>query len=781
MYIGRLNERIPGLVFSCYRKDSLEKESKCEEYGNPFLGERIHYKWKHLSGNGIDIHVTLPEEYFINNVVVSLGAKCKPTSVSLFDHDKENLIFCYSAETGKEICEKKLMLSAERTLSEFVIEINTDFSSVIVEGIDLFGAEFEEEMIYPTPVSITSGEGVALLSSFSSFRCDCDEGQDAGEIFAEKLSEKHGVHLQKSDDGAICFEFDDAIEKNGYRVLVTPEKIKVSASDKRGFVIGAETLLKLVKEGTIPCCEINDKPFCEFRGIHIFIPAEEQMSFAKSLVRDLLSPLGYNFIIMQLSGAMQYESHPEINDAFLRVQENVKAGKWPEFPHSGIGGNKIVSKDSVRDFLEFTRRFGIDVIPEIQCLSHVQYLTITYPEIAEREEPGSEYTVEDERDADVPPSSFYSHSFCPSNPKSYEIVFDLIDEVVELFQPKEYIHMGHDELYQVGLCPKCREKKPADILAEDINRIHDYLANKGLKMMIWGDMLQPVTKYNTSDAIEKIPKDILLLDFIWYFHMDKDIEENLLSHGFDVLFGNMYSSHFPRFEKRIRTQGVRGGQLSTWVEAKCDVLAREGKLYDFIYGAQMLWSETYTSYCRYSYDKLIAGMIPSMREKLEARKFPSLAKGHQESVLYQNTSSDFVSAEPGEVLSFEHSFDSLIFECAAANFMRRIPWKENVSIGSFHLIYEDDSFELVPMVYGNNLSHWNRRQNEPFVAGYYRHNGYSGTWFSDEKRISLSGKEGTVYRYEWINPKPDLKIKAIVFEPAGEIGVYIHQISGINL
>ena len=88
--------------------------------------------------------------------------------------------------------------------------------------------------------------------------------------------------------------------------------------------------------------------------------------------------------------------------------------------------------------------------------------------------------------------------------------------------------------------------------------------------------------------------------------------------------------------------------------------------------------------------------------------------------------------------------------------------------------------ELVPLVYGNNLSHWDRRQNEPFAASFYRHNGYSGTWFSDGKRVSLSDKEGTVYRYEWINPKPDCHIEKVVYEQLGDDGVYIHQISAIQ-
>jgi hypothetical protein len=103
-------------------------------------------------------------------------------------------------------------------------------------------------------------------------------------------------------------------------------------------------------------------------------------------------------------------------------------------------------------------------------------------------------------------------------------------------------------------------------------------------------MIQPVTKYQTPDAIDMIPKDIVMLDFIWYFHLGKDIEDNLLEKGFDVLVGNLYSSHFPRYESRIRKEGIHGGQISAWVATNETSLQQEGKFYDRL----GLGVETYT-------------------------------------------------------------------------------------------------------------------------------------------------------------------------------------------
>ena len=55
------------------------------------------------------------------------------------------------------------------------------------------------------------------------------------------------------------------------------------------------------------------------------------------------------------------------------------------------------------------------------------------------------------------------------------------------------IKCGFVSEYLGATCPKCKEKDPAVIFAEDVNKLHSYLAERGLKMMIWSDMIQPVT------------------------------------------------------------------------------------------------------------------------------------------------------------------------------------------------------------------------------------------------------------------------------------------------
>jgi hexosaminidase len=96
-------------------------------------------------------------------------------------------------------------------------------------------------------------------------------------------------------------------------------------------------------------------------------------------------------------------------------------------------------------------------------LTHSYYLCLAHPEIAERKE--------DE----------YPDTYCPSNPKSYELYFEVLEEVLEVFKPRS-VHIGHDEFYTMGLCPLCRDRKGEDIFAGDVRLVHAFLAKRGIKI-----------------------------------------------------------------------------------------------------------------------------------------------------------------------------------------------------------------------------------------------------------------------------------------------------------
>ena len=782
MYIGSIHDKYAPIAWRAIGSGN-GVPVRCREAGDPLIGERLAVDWNELAPFGLDLVIRIPDGILLETVLLRFGAKSEPVSVSLIETENQRLIDCYRGETGRAIKAKEVALSAKGIGGEITVRIEAGLSDVILEQVALYGADPRGEQLYPTPSHLTLGNERFAIADYRTYAADCPEANPAAAVLCEKLAEAACLSLFSADEGQIRFAQNAAIAENGYCLTVEADRILIEAADMRGFVQAVETLIKLIEDDMIPACRIEDAPFCAFRGVHLFLPAPDQMDFAKRLIKYILSPMGYNHIILELAGAMEYRSHPEINEAFLEANRRAAAGEWPKFPHGGVGGRQVVSQEAIRDLVAYARSYGIEVIPEIQSLGHVQFMTQAYPEIAERPADAPRFEATDERLADIPPNDFYAHCFCPSNPRSYELLFDLMEEILDVFQPAKYVHMGHDEIYQIGVCPVCRQRDPADLLAEDLIRLHDWLAARGLTMMIWSDMLQPVTKYQTPPAIHRIPRDIVMLDFIWYFHTDKDIEDNLLAEGFEVIMGNMYSSHYPRYERRIRKAGMRGAQVSAWVSTEEATLAREGKLYDFLYSAQMLWSASYTAHARYAYDRVISAMMPALREQMRGVRYPSLT-AHSESLLWDGGVFDPKAACGEAEIAAEGAFGSLVIEHTLARPRHRLPWLPLEVIGQYEFVYADGTVEALPVTYAGNVSHYARRHHEPFGDKYYRHNGYTTAWESDAyEEYTSDGERATLYRIEWCNPHPEKALTRVRYRAAEGKGtdMFIRRLIGIRL
>ena len=106
-----------------------------------------------------------------------------------------------------------------------------------------------------------------------------------------KAVEGEGSFVCNGDVAAqVKFESDAAIPKEGYRLSVAKDGVKVAASDDAGRFYALETLRQLSsKEGKdgmkVPCVEIEDSPRYSWRGFHL---DECRHFFGKETVKSVL-------------------------------------------------------------------------------------------------------------------------------------------------------------------------------------------------------------------------------------------------------------------------------------------------------------------------------------------------------------------------------------------------------------------------------------------------------------------------------------------------------------
>jgi hypothetical protein len=309
-----------------------------------------------------------------------------------------------------------------------------------------------------------------------------------------------------------------------------------------------------------------------------------------------------------------------------------------------------------------------------------------------------------------------------------------------------------------------------------------------------------------------IPKDIVMLEFVWYFRTWADTEDLLLRNGFQVIFGNCYSSHFPRYERRTSKEGVIGTQVSVWSGTNEEDMGRLGKLYDLIYSANTAWSATCHDELRWTFDRKIADLLPAIRSRLRGLRSAGCMPGH--TLVPINVQAHFtmprcdptgaqggydLSGLPtGEVVLRDVPFDLgngvLLVEAPSIR-DRQYPDQVTIPIGAkaaalvlahtcttmgpiaqsigprqpiaqYEICYADGTAEIIPVAFGYHVAEWNRRHGAPLGHRFHRHAGYVATYPVDplwQGKTAL-GEDVTLYGLEWTNPHPERVVESICVE-----------------
>ena len=393
-------------------------------------------------------------------------------------------------------------------------------------------------------------------------------------------------------------------ESEGYILDIRQEKVLLSAPAEKGILYGVWTLIRFGELEDKTECTITDIPIAPQRGLKLYLPPPDEGSIREFYaIIDLAVRYKYNFLMLELGGAMEYLSHPEINEAYLKYasfmnEYPAKAMKiqnsfsWRKNSiHTENGGGRILSQKQIREIIAYCRERDLEIVPEIPSLSHCDYMLAAHPHLAER------------------PEDPYPDTACPSQEEYYTLFFDILRETVELFQPKR-INIGHDEYYSVGLCPECRKRSAPQIYADDINRSAAFLKTFGVKTIIWGDKLLdahflsggpcggaeiPDGTANkegvpaTFPAADLIDPDIEI--FHWYWSIDRKLDLEYEKRNLKYLFGNFGSVELPDWKKRSSASCFQGVCVSNWGRTDYETMRRNGIIFDLICSACLCWNK----------------------------------------------------------------------------------------------------------------------------------------------------------------------------------------------
>lgn len=283
--------------------------------------------------------------------------------------------------------------------------------------------------------------------------------------------------------------YDAALGREDYSLTVEAESVRVAYSAPNGVYYALASLrqLALLNEGTIPCCVIVDSPDMKIRGFSDDI-SRGQISTKenfKEIIRRL-SEVKCNLYMPYIEDTMQFACIPTSG----RFSDPVPQAEWKEI-------------------CAYAKDYYVQIIPIINTLGHwdKNSTLADFKELMMKNKDGSAASALDARKDEVK-----------------KMVLQMLDEAVEVFGESEYIHVGGDEVDPYT--QQFDKDEAAKIFNGHFIMMHDHLASKGKKMMMYSDMYTPIWgNYQLKlDAINEMPQDIT---FVYWDYACREHYDNL--------------------------------------------------------------------------------------------------------------------------------------------------------------------------------------------------------------------------------------------------------------
>ena len=258
--------------------------------------------------------------------------------------------------------------------------------------------------IIPKPVSLEQREGTFRINSKTTIIYPSDSGrvQEIATDFCNQINLVTGLNIAciASDttilkDYEIVLLFAEGMAEEGYTLIVEPKRIEIIATTEQGLYYGIQSIYQLMPaqvygdkkakgiKWEIPCCRIEDEPRFSYRGMMLdcgryFMPKETIFKFI-----DMLAMHKQNIFHWHLTDdqgwRIEIKKYPRLTEvgAWRDFTSGYEKDPSDNTPHGGF-----YTQDDAREVVEYARRRGVTVVPEIELPGHATAAIAAYPELS---------------------------------------------------------------------------------------------------------------------------------------------------------------------------------------------------------------------------------------------------------------------------------------------------------------------------------------------------------------------------------------------------------------
>src|SRR4030042_2780708 len=205
----------------------------------------------------------------------------------------------------------------------------------------------------------------------------------------------------------------------GYIMTVSQDRVEIISKSEAGLFYGCQSLEQLLEDARdfkkpVPSCKITDYPVLSYRAVHFDVKHHlDHMNYYYESI-NRLARFKINAIVFEFEDKLRYQRQPL------------------------VGAPQSISIDEMAALTRYARERHIEITPLVQGLGTATFI-LKHQEYANLRE-----------------LSWNKWAFCPLNEGTYQVLFDLYRDAIAATPGSKYLHIGGDEIGNIGLCPRCK-------------------------------------------------------------------------------------------------------------------------------------------------------------------------------------------------------------------------------------------------------------------------------------------------------------------------------------
>ncbi len=378
----------------------------------------------------------------------------------------------------------------------------------------------------------------------------------------------------------------EELPRTEYTLSISPSGASLTAGSEAALADGRNTFAQIVTGagGSIPCVTIADSPKYAWRGLHLdvsrhFLPVEEVETMIDALALHRLNVLHLHLTDDQ-GWRIEIKGYPRLTEIGSRRTRTV-VGRHGEMAE-GLEFDETVhegsyTQEELRGLVEYARRRGVMIVPEVDLPGHMQAAIAAYPQLG---------NVPD-RELEVRQVWGISDHVLGVSDEAFDFVRDVLTQVAEIF-PAPYVHIGGDEVprgeWERSSAARSRMNewgltRVSEIQGRFTQFASEVLAESGKRALAWDEVLETHLPDDTvimnwrspagvTEAVSRGFQTIVApSDLLYFDHYQADPEDEPLAIGGlttvkDVYTGRLLPKKITEEQERL----ILGIQGQLWSE-----------------------------------------------------------------------------------------------------------------------------------------------------------------------------------------------------------------------